>query len=185
MIVDLGTGDGRSVLTAAASEPGSLVVGIDAVAASMAEASRRAARTPRKGGLPNAVFLAAAAETLDGALCAAADLVTITFPWGSLLRGALGVDVAVADAITRLVKPGGRVSMLVSVTPRDGVEGVPCLDERTVASVAERHACRGLRLVEAHLASPAEVAATRSSWARRLGAGVERQAWRLEFERDG
>ena len=59
MAIDLGTGDGRHVLAAAAARRDTLVVGIDANAAGMAEASRRAAR---RGALPNALFAAAAAE---------------------------------------------------------------------------------------------------------------------------
>jgi 16S rRNA (adenine(1408)-N(1))-methyltransferase len=56
--VDLGTGDGRRVLRAAAARPDTLIIGMDANAAGMAEASRRA----RRGALPNALFVVAAAE---------------------------------------------------------------------------------------------------------------------------
>jgi 16S rRNA (adenine(1408)-N(1))-methyltransferase len=58
-VIDLGTGDGRRVLRAARARPEILHVGIDANAAGMAEASRRAAR---RGALPNALFAVAAAE---------------------------------------------------------------------------------------------------------------------------
>jgi methylase of polypeptide subunit release factors len=47
--VDLGCGDGRAVLAAAAGRPDRLVVGVDASAAAMAEASRRADRKPGRG----------------------------------------------------------------------------------------------------------------------------------------
>jgi 16S rRNA (adenine(1408)-N(1))-methyltransferase len=57
--LDLGTGDGRAVLAAAAARPDALVIGVDASAAAMAESSRRAAR---RGALPNALFAVAAAE---------------------------------------------------------------------------------------------------------------------------
>jgi 16S rRNA (adenine(1408)-N(1))-methyltransferase len=56
--LDLGTGDGRHVLAAAAKRPETLVIGVDANAAAMAAASRRAARR----ALPNALFVVAAAE---------------------------------------------------------------------------------------------------------------------------
>jgi 16S rRNA (adenine(1408)-N(1))-methyltransferase len=183
VIVDLGCGDGRAVLAAAAAEPGALVIGIDAAAASMAEASRRAARSASRGGPPNALFLAAGADALDPVLDGAADRVTVLFPWGSLLRGAVAVDETIADAIARLVKPGALIAMLVSVTERDRVPGIPCLDQTTVAGVAERWAAVGMTLVDAHLATPDELAATRSTWAKRLAAGRGRQAWRLDFVR--
>jgi 16S rRNA (adenine(1408)-N(1))-methyltransferase len=57
--IDLGTGDGRAVLAAAAARPDALVIGVDASADAMIEASRRAAR---RGALPNALFAVAAAE---------------------------------------------------------------------------------------------------------------------------
>lgn len=47
------------MLAAAAARPDTLVVGVDANAAGMAEASRRAAR---RDALPNAMFAVAAAE---------------------------------------------------------------------------------------------------------------------------
>jgi 16S rRNA (adenine(1408)-N(1))-methyltransferase len=47
------------VLAAARRRPDTLVIGVDANAAGMADASRRAAR---RGALPNALFAVAAAE---------------------------------------------------------------------------------------------------------------------------
>jgi 16S rRNA (adenine(1408)-N(1))-methyltransferase len=57
--LDLGTGDGRRVLARASERPDTLVIGVDANAAVMAEASRRAAR---RSAFPNALFAVAAAE---------------------------------------------------------------------------------------------------------------------------
>jgi 16S rRNA (adenine(1408)-N(1))-methyltransferase len=183
VIIDLGTGDGRAVLAAAAREPGSVVLGVDASAASMIEASRRAARSPRKGGLPNAVFIASAVEALPVEVRGWADEVMVLFPWGSLLRGTLGLDANVADAIARLVKVGGRARIVVSVTERDGIPEVPCLDEAAVAELARRQACRGLELTVARPATADDLAATRSSWARRLRSDTRRPVWVLEFRR--
>ncbi len=186
MIVDLGTGDGRAVLAAAAQDPQALALGIDANAASMAESSRRAARSAVKGGLPNALFIASAVEALSEPLAQAAHLVTITFPWGSLLRGVLGLDVDAASAIARLPRPGGRIVALLSVTDRDRTRGLPALDAATIGEVEQRHAAHGLEVVSARLATMDEVRATRSSWAGRLGARTgQRDVWRLELRREG
>jgi 16S rRNA (adenine(1408)-N(1))-methyltransferase len=57
--LDLGTGDGRHVLAAATQRPDTLVIGVDANAAAMAEASRGATR---RAALPNTLFVVAAAE---------------------------------------------------------------------------------------------------------------------------
>ncbi|MGH2393895.1 MAG: methyltransferase domain-containing protein [Candidatus Limnocylindria bacterium] len=78
--IDLGTGDGRYVLATAAAEPDRLVIGVDANAAAMVKAARRAASRPNRGGLPNALFVAAAVEALPAELDGVADLVTAHFP---------------------------------------------------------------------------------------------------------
>jgi 16S rRNA (adenine(1408)-N(1))-methyltransferase len=68
------------VLAAAAAQPDRLVIGIDANAAAMVPASRRAAAKPERGGLPNALFVVAAAEALPVELTGVANLLTAYFP---------------------------------------------------------------------------------------------------------
>jgi 16S rRNA (adenine(1408)-N(1))-methyltransferase len=177
--MDLGTGDGRAVLARAAAEPRSLVIGVDAVAAAMAESSRRADRR----GPANALFLAAGAESLvDSPLTGTADLVTVTLPWGSLLRGVVGLDAAALAGVAAALRPGGRLEVLASVVPSDGVEGLACLDEAADARIGEAWSCAGLELIAMGPATTAELRAVRSSWARRLG---DRPVWRLEGRRHG
>ena len=172
MIIDLGTGDGRAALTLAESEPRTLVIGIDADAASMAETSRRAARPPAKGGRPNLLFVVAAAETPPPELLGLADEVRILFPWGSLLRGVLGADERVARGIAGLARPGGRVSAIVSVTSRDGLDGIASLDPAGLAGIADAARRSGLRLTAARRLDAEDVRATRSTWGRRLLSGA-------------
>jgi len=169
--IDLGTGDGRHVLAAAAARPDTLVIGVDANAAGMAESSRRALR---RSALPNALFAVAAAERPPEALRGLAGSLTITFPWGSLLRGVLGGDDAVLAGVAALLAPGATVAALVSVVPRDGVPPVPPEDR-----LAAAYAAHGLALVEARPATGDEVAASGSSWAKRLRAGSDRPVTRL------
>lgn len=167
--MDLGTGDGRAALARAAAEPATLVFGMDASAAAMAEASRRAERSR----LANVIFLVAGAESLPGtALAGVADVVTVTFPWGSLLRGVVGLDAAALAGIAAALRPGGSIEALVSVTPADRVDGLDSLDAAFERPIAEAWASAGLRLETMCPATPAEIAATHSSWARRLGAGA-------------
>lgn len=196
MVVDLGTGDGRAVLARAAAEPRLLVIGIDANAAAMAEASRRAARAPTKGGLPNAVFAVAAAGTPPAELWGISDVVTIVLPWGSLLRGVLGRDEAVMAGIADLLRPCGRVEALVAPSDRDGItwpgwsafrradsDGVDT--DGLVAAWAGYH----LALTAVETVTRADLAATPSTWARRLRLGSVadggRAAWRLILTKDG
>ena len=182
MIIDLGTGDGRAALALAQSQPKTLVIGVDADAASMAETSRRIARASARGGIPNLVFVVAAAESPPAELIGLADEVRILFPWGSLLRGVLGRDERVALGIAAVARPGGRVSATVSVTPADGVGDVHALDAATIANVDSRLRTAGLRLTRNRRVDREEVRATRSTWGRRLlGGAAHRPVWRLEF----
>lgn len=178
-MVDVGAGDGRAVRRRAESEPRTLAVGIDANAAGLVDVSRRAARPARKGGRPNALFVVAAAEELPGPLARRADLVTVTMPWGSLLRGVLGADEGVAANLAALLAPNGRLLVHASVTDTDRA-GLPPIDRGTTERAARDFARHGLRLDDARLALPRELLATRSSWARRLG---DRPVWRFEYRR--
>ncbi len=183
MVIDLGTGDGRFVLAAASDRPDRLVVGVDASAAAMAEASRRAAASPRRGGRPNALFVAAAAEALPPELDGLADRVTVHFPWGSLLRGLLGAEAAVIGGIARVLRPGARLDLLLSVTGRDHGAGASPLDAKAIAALAPAFASHGLELGQPRPATADEVAVTRSTWGKRLRAGAIRPAWSVHAHR--
>jgi 16S rRNA (adenine(1408)-N(1))-methyltransferase len=168
------------VLAAAAAEPDRLVIGVDASAAAMAEASRRAGRRPERGGLPNALFVVAAAEALPPELAGLAGLVTVHFPWGSLLRGLLAADPAILAGLVRVMRPGATLSVLLSVTGRDHGTGAGPVGERTLADLAAPYCRHGLTVTRVRPATAADVAAGRSTWGKRLGAGTRRPAWLLE-----
>jgi 16S rRNA (adenine(1408)-N(1))-methyltransferase len=175
------------VLARAHAEPRTLTIGIDANAASMIESSRRAARPDRKGGRPNALFVVAAAEAPPPELACLAGEVTIVLPWGSLLAGVLGRDERVTAGVASLVAPGGRVRALVSTTACDGPD-LPALDDAFATAIAGAWARHGLSLEAFRRATVEELAATPSTWARRLRLGArsgERSAWRIDFRRSG
>ena len=174
MTIDVGTGDGRAVLGAAGREPDTLVIGIDASALAMAEASHRAARPARKGGLENARFILAAAESLPSALSGRASLVTVRFPWGSLLRGCLGLDGAVAAGIAGLVARAGVLELLLAPADRDRLDGIPTTEPAIIAAATDAFAPLGFEVLAARAATPDEVASTGSTWARRLGVAGRR-----------
>ena len=168
----------------AALDPAALVVGLDAVAAPMAETSRRAARPAGRGGLPNALFVVTGIETPPPELAGLADTVTVDFPWGSLLRGLVGLDARATAGLGGLVRPGGRVEALVSVAGRDGLaEIAEAIAGR--AGLAEAWARLGFAIEELRPAGPAEMAARPSTWAKRLGVGsqVARPVTRLVLRR--
>jgi 16S rRNA (adenine(1408)-N(1))-methyltransferase len=171
------------VLAAASEQPDALVIGIDADAGSMIEASRRAARPLKRGGLPNARFVVAAAAALPSEFDGCADAMTVHFPWGSLLRGLLAAEPGILAGIARVLRPAGVLTLLLSVTEHDRSIGPSVLDEGTFAALAPRYAVHGLRLSEARPAAPDDVARAHSTWAKRLGAGASRPAWLARFER--
>lgn len=165
------------MLAAAAGQPDRLVVGVDANAAGMMTASRRAAAKPSRGGLPNALFVVAAVEALPAELDGVADLVTVHFPWGSLLRGLLGANPATMTGLTRVLRPGGTLQLLVSSTDRDHSAGVAPIQAATLRALAESYAAWGLAVTELRPATVADVADAHSTWAKRLGAGTRRPTW--------
>jgi 16S rRNA (adenine(1408)-N(1))-methyltransferase len=176
--VDLGTGSGQAVLRRARLNSSELVVGIDADARTMAEASRRAASSPRRGGLPNALFLAAAAEELPGALACRADNVTIALPWGSLLRGLLTADVGLLASIIGMLRADGELEVLLSATDRDSATDSVILEsEADAASFSAALDSEQLRVVECRPASESDVYRLSSAWGRRLGIPRHRRAW--------
>ena len=168
MTIDAGSGDGRAVLAAAGREPETLVLGLDANAAGMAESSRRAAKPLRKGGLPNATFVLAAVEAPPLELAGIADLVTVRFPWGSLLRGVVGLDDAVSAGLASLLAANGRIELLVAPLERDGLDGVPTSAEGLIAGAATAFRSHGFEIEATAQPTQAEIRATGSTWARRL-----------------
>lgn len=101
------------------------------------------------------------------------------FPWGSLLRGLLDADPVVMTALTRIMRPGASLSMLVSSTSRDHGAGVAPIDEQTLRTLAKDYHCFGLEVTEVRPATAVDVAASHSTWGKRLGAGIRRPAWAL------
>jgi len=182
VFIDLGAGDGRFVLAAAAAQPDALVIGVDADAASLAEASRRAARAVRRGGLANAVFVAAAAEALPAELDGIATALTVHFPWGSLLDRLLCAEPRLLANLRRVARPGATLTMLLSVIERDHVAAMATFAGETVARLSRGYAAHGFTLTEGRPATAAEVAGSRSTWAKRLDAGGRRPAWLLRFQ---
>jgi 16S rRNA (adenine(1408)-N(1))-methyltransferase len=90
-------------------------------------------------------------------------------PWGSLLRGALGEDDEVLAGIARLLTPRATAVVLLSVPA----------PQRTRLDAA--YVRNGLRLLDLREATADEVAASGSSWAKRLRAPITRPVNRLEL----
>lgn len=156
------------MLAAAARDPNGLVIGVDPVASAMAEASRRAARAAARGGLPNALFVAASAESIPAELQGIAAQVVVRFPWASLLRGCLGSDAAVARGLASLLAPRGTLELLLAPAARDRLDGLPTDPAAVVAAARATFEGLGLVTLEGREASADEVRSAGSTWAKRL-----------------
>jgi len=75
------------------------VIGVDTDPSGLREASRRADRPVRKGGVANALFLVGAASAALVFLRGRVDEVRVTLPWGSLLRAVLDGERSFALAV--------------------------------------------------------------------------------------
>ncbi len=157
------------------------MAGVDPNAAGLYDGFRRA----HKAKLSNALFVVASAPDLPPELNGSAHEVRIHFPWGSLLNALLAPDPHAVRATADLLRPGGELSVLFSIVERDGIAGLERLDQTTAARLASRlvAACDDLVLDRCRMATAADVAASHSTWAKRLGVGRSRTAWLLQFRR--
>jgi 16S rRNA (adenine(1408)-N(1))-methyltransferase len=159
------------------------VLGIDAVAEAMADASRRAAAKPSRGGVENAMFVYAAAEALPGMLEGAADELSINYPWGSLLRAVAAPDIDVLAGIARLAKRGAKLTAVFNVQPlrdaaqaeRLGLADAALLQGGTV--LRDAFARAGLDIMYAGPVTDDTLPATR--WGKHLAIS-KREVWKLE-----
>lgn len=178
-LIDIGTGDGAYVLRAARAAPDMLCIGLDPAVDQMVETSRKAAAKPKKGGVPNALFVAGAVEALPPELTGRASEITSNYPWGSLLRALAVADGAVLAGIAALARPdGAALSVLINhATFRDpdlrarlDLPEVPL--ERARAELVPAYAAAGLILEDVQMLE-GELP-ERTSWGRRLVMGSGR-----------
>ena len=160
VFLDLGTGEGRSVVRAA-RRPDVLFIGLDADPSRMRRAARHAPA--------NAVSVAAAAEALPLELEGALSGVCPANSRGArTLHGLVDPSPAVLGGLARALRPGGSLTARPSFTARDG--GEP-LGQRSIDRAA--YARCGVAVTTWRPATALEIAASASSWAK------ERPVWLL------
>jgi len=128
----------------------------------------------------NALFVVAVAEDLPAELDGTIAGISIYFPWGSLLRGLIAPSPAVLRSIARVLRPGGSLVALLSITGRDG--GAP-LGPRSIDRAA--YAARGLEVADWRPATRREIDVSDSSWAKRLLSAAPRPVWLLRACKEG
>jgi 16S rRNA (adenine(1408)-N(1))-methyltransferase len=180
VVIDIGTGDGLFVYQAARANPRKFYVGIDANPRPLEKVSEKIHRKPRKGGLPNVLFVQAAVESLPSELDGVADEVHVHFPWGSLLRAVVAGDAGVLRGLRRICAAGALLEVVVALHPeRDHAElqrlGLGLLSLEYIDSVlAPRYRDAGFEVRERGVLADPECAGLKTAWASRLRASAGR-----------
>tara|TARA_R110000868_G_scaffold189695_1_gene432853 strand:+ start:39997 stop:40668 length:672 start_codon:yes stop_codon:yes gene_type:complete len=138
--IDLGTGDGLFAWRLAKEEEKTAVIGVDAARESLKEGSARAAKKPARGGAPNSIFLCANVLKLDDSFNNMADVLSVNFPWGTLLQA---VSIPFDDFIEKMaciLKDGARLNQYINMHVFNDEDqrkalGLPVLDEDYLANI--------------------------------------------------
>jgi 16S rRNA (adenine(1408)-N(1))-methyltransferase len=188
IVIDIGTGDGRFVSAAAATNPNKFYIGVDANVKPLEKPSMRATRKPAKGGLPNAMFVQASVEDLPTEFNGVADEIHIHFPWGSLLKAVATGDTDILASLKRIGAPGCLLEIIIGIDPeRDRAEldrlGVPELTPVILHSfLIPKYIAAGFAFVESRTLPQTEWSRFETTWARRLQTGSGRTVLSLVFE---
>ena len=175
-MIDIGTGDGVFVYQSARQNPGKFYIGVDANPRPLEKISEKIHRKPAKGGLPNVLFVHAAAENLPEELDGAADEVHVHFPWGSLLRAVMTGDSTVMSSLRRICAPEALLEVVAGLDPeRDRGEierlEIPPVNIEYIDSIlASRYRDAGFEIIERGVLTPAEWRRMNTAWAKRLRA---------------
>lgn len=147
----------------------------------------KATRKPAKGGLPNAMFVQAAVESLPEELNDVANAIHINFPWGSLLRAVATGDEAVLQSLRCIAAPHCRLEILIGIDAlRDKAElarlEIPEFTLDFVAStLVPRFAREGFEVVALRDVDRTEWSKIETSWARKLSSSHTRSVTQISF----
>jgi 16S rRNA (adenine(1408)-N(1))-methyltransferase len=158
----------------ARKDPQRLFIGIDANRRPLEKLSEKIHRGPSKGGAPNVLFFQAAVEALPSELEGIATEAHVNFPWGSLLRGVAGGDIAVLHNLRRICKTNAFLKIVIGLDlERDSSEIVRLrlseLDASYINSeLVKVYQNAGFDLVRTENIAAWDQPEFQTSWARRL-----------------
>jgi len=156
------------------------VIGVDATAEGLRDASRRFAAKPSRGGLPNALLGRLSLSDAPGELLALADSLTVLLPWGSLLAAVARPDGAALRSLRALCKPSARLRVVFGYgteTESSAMRelALPPLEGAALTALERAYDDAGFG-VAARFATLDEVRALPTTWAKRVAySGHERR----------
>jgi 16S rRNA (adenine(1408)-N(1))-methyltransferase len=169
--LDVGAGDGKYLRRLAEHRSSGLFIGLDTC--------REQLRAVSWAAPANAVYLIGDARALPGDLAGIAHLVTVTFPWGSLLRALLDQDGTLVAGLYETLRPGGRIEVALNAgaleeqgwSLEEGSRGItrnlsPWLSEPRVLSMESKGLAR-----------------LGTTWGKRLAAGRDPRGFTLTARR--
>ena len=172
VLVDIGTGDGRFVKTFAEAHPEYFVIGIDTC--------RENLRVNSRSKLPNALYLISPARSLPSELYGKARIITVNFPWGSLLGDLLDQDPSLLFGLTAIAQPGAVLEVRVNADALQ--ECGLSLDEGSKQIQTALMLC-GYEIHSSSLLGSRELRACQTTWAKRLAFGRDPRAIWIVAER--
>ena len=179
-LVDLGSGDGAWPRRFARDYEHVLALGVDTDRKALREAAKLAERKPARGGAPNALYVAASAESLPAELRESADWITIYFPWAALLRMILAGDDRLGEMLQFLSRPRSRFSVVLNAeAPPDGFD--PPTPQSVRASLDAPLSGAGFRITQAEWLDTDQAPPT--TWGGRLVKGSGRAMIGLDATR--
>lgn len=183
VVVDIGTGDGRFVYNAARLNPNKFFIGIDANAKPLEKISMKATRKPAKGGLPNALFVQAAIESLPEELNETADEIHIHFPWGSLLRAVAIGDEDVIENLRRICAPECLIEIVIGIDEerdKSEIERLalpPFSIDYLKDDLLPKYEAAGFKILESGVLDSSRWSKLETSWARKLQENPHRKVF--------
>lgn len=176
----MGTGDGSYVFRQAQKNPQTFYIGIDSNADNMCDRSHKAAKSPKKGGLANLVYVHAAVEDLPEELNDLATELTILLPWGSLLKAAAGQDISLLKNIAKLCRVDAKLRVVLGYQAQSEPGVIKELDlplltpEYLDTTLKKAYREAGFEIQWRYI-NQEELKSLDSTWAKRLAYGKKRQ----------
>lgn len=161
---------------------------VDTNAEALSKIARQAARKASKGGVPNFLCIAEAAQVLGQELPGVADTVSVILPWGRLLRTVAEPYLEDLRNIAVLGQVRASFEVVFSYDARiDGQSDGPLASGLDEAHVSDKlpvaYASAGLAVKEVKQLRRDELKAYSTTWAKRLAYGRAREVWRIRAVR--